>query len=74
MLKPRISQMERVIALTASLPPNSRMRQKLSQALVGTLWESLQHPPLSYYGDTHQYRTADGSYNVRSITLLIDWS
>lgn len=57
-------QMERIIALTASLPQNSKMREKLSQTLVGTLWESLQHPPLSYYGDLHQYRTADGSYNV----------
>ncbi|KAI4157320.1 MAG: hypothetical protein LQ342_008381 [Letrouitia transgressa] len=55
--------MERIIALTASLPQNSKMREKLSQTLVGTLWESLQHPPLSYYGDLHQYRTADGSYN-----------
>ncbi|KAL8910281.1 MAG: hypothetical protein Q9171_004404 [Xanthocarpia ochracea] len=55
--------MERIIVLTASLPPNSKMREKLSQTLVGTLWDSLQHPPLSYYGDIHQYRTADGSYN-----------
>ncbi|KAL8627546.1 hypothetical protein Q9189_006747 [Teloschistes chrysophthalmus] len=58
--------MERIIVLTASLPPNSKVREKLSQQLVGTLWDSLQHPPLSYYGDTHQYRTADGSYNVGS--------
>ncbi|KAK0508750.1 hypothetical protein JMJ35_009026 [Cladonia borealis] len=55
--------MERMIALIASLPPNSRVRDKLSQTLVGTLWDSLQHPPLSYYGDRYQYRTADGSYN-----------
>ena len=59
--------MERIIALTASLPHNSKMREKLTQTLVGTLWESLQHPPLSYYGDQHQYRTADGSYNVTSV-------
>ncbi|KAI4129585.1 MAG: hypothetical protein LQ338_002159 [Usnochroma carphineum] len=55
--------MERLIALIASLPQNSMMRAKLSQAFVGTLWDSLQHPPLSYYGEQHQYRTADGSYN-----------
>ncbi|KAL8711250.1 MAG: hypothetical protein Q9220_004395 [cf. Caloplaca sp. 1 TL-2023] len=55
--------MERIIVLTASLPPNSKMREKLSQTLVGTLWDSLQHPPLSYYGDEHQYRTADGHNN-----------
>ena len=57
-------QMERLIALTASLPHNSKMRDKLTQKLVGTLWDSLQHPPLSYYGEQYQYRTADGSYNV----------
>ena len=56
--------MERIIALTASLPPNSKMRDKLSQQLVGTLWDSLQHPPVSYFGEQYQYRTADGSYNV----------
>lgn len=72
-------KMERIIVLTASLPPNSKVREKLSQQLVGTLWDSLQHPPLSYYGDTHQYRTADGSYNVgsalHSVTHgLIRWS
>lgn len=57
-------KMERIIALTASLPQNSKMRAKLSHTLVGTLWDSLQHPPLSYFGDKFQYRTADGSYNV----------
>ena len=36
----------------------------MTQTLVGTLWDSLQHPPLSYFGDQYQYRTADGSYNV----------
>lgn len=56
--------MERLIALTASLPQDSKMRAKLSGTLVGTLWDSLQHPPLSYYGEQHQYRTADGSFNV----------
>lgn len=56
--------MERIIALTASLPQNSKMRDKMSQTLVGTLWETLQHPPLSYFGDQHQYRMADGSFNV----------
>ena len=61
------------MVLTASLPPNSKMREKLSQTLVGTLWDSLQHPPLSYYGDIHQYRTADGSYNVWKGSSLPVW-
>lgn len=62
--------MERIIALTASLPQSSKMRAKLSQTLVGSLWETLQHPPHSYYGEEHQYRTADGSNNVRCPFVL----
>lgn len=56
--------MERVIALVASLPESSKMRGKLSRKLVEGLWNSLQHPPTSYYGKQFQYRTADGSNNV----------
>ena len=56
--------MERVIALTASLPETSKTRAKLSDTIIDGLWDSLQHPPLSYLGDKFQYRTADGSYNV----------
>ena len=58
------SQMEKVMKLTASLPPNSKMRKKLSDTIVTTMWNTLQHPPQSYYGDNYQYRTADGSNNV----------
>ena len=57
-------QMEKVMKLTASLPPNSKMRKKLSDIIIQTMWSTLQHPPQSYYGDEYQYRTADGSYNV----------
>lgn len=31
--------------------------------MVKTLWESLEHPPLSYEGDEYRYRMADGSNN-----------
>lgn len=57
--------MEKLIAITASLPETSATRHKLSCTIVDTLWDSLQHPPLSYHGDKFQYRTPDGSYNVR---------
>ncbi len=56
--------------LTASLPPNSAMRKKLSNTLIRTMWGSLQHPPQSYYSDQFQYRTADGSYNVRYLKTI----
>lgn len=55
--------MEKMIALTTSLPETSRMRHKLTCTIIDTLWDSLQHPPLSYLGPKFQYRTPDGSFN-----------
>ncbi|KAF1994656.1 heme peroxidase [Amniculicola lignicola CBS 123094] len=55
--------MERLIGITASLPSTSKTRVKLTHTVVDTLWDSLQHPPLSYLGDEYQYRSADGSNN-----------
>ena len=62
-------QMERVIQLAASLPDGSETRTALTGTLLKGLWDSLQHPPLSYLGDDYQYRTADGSNNVRRMEL-----
>ncbi|KAF2456698.1 fatty acid oxygenase PpoC [Lineolata rhizophorae] len=55
--------MERVIQLVADLPSRSKNRVDLTNAFLGELWNSLQHPPLSYMGDKFTYRQADGSYN-----------
>ncbi|KAK2731617.1 hypothetical protein FQN57_003270 [Myotisia sp. PD_48] len=55
--------MEKIIAITASLPRSSKARKKLSGLIINKLWTSLQHPPMSYFGNNYQYRTADGSYN-----------
>ncbi|KAF2199499.1 heme peroxidase [Delitschia confertaspora ATCC 74209] len=55
--------MEKVIAVAAALPETSKTRGKLTEVMIDGLWDSLQHPPLSYMGDKFQYRTADGSYN-----------
>ncbi|KAL2006622.1 hypothetical protein VTN00DRAFT_9290 [Thermoascus crustaceus] len=55
--------MEKMIAIAASLPRNSKAREKLTGLMIDTLWQSLQHPPLSYLGNKYQYRTPDGSYN-----------
>lgn len=56
--------MERLIELTSELPLSSKNSLQLTHALVDRLWSDLQHPPLSYLGDEHMYRQADGSYNV----------
>ncbi|KAK2808634.1 hypothetical protein FQN50_004498 [Emmonsiellopsis sp. PD_5] len=55
--------MERVIQLVASLPPESKAREQLTNTFVTELWDSLPHPPLSYLGDDYRYRAADGSNN-----------
>lgn len=58
--------MERLIQLAISLPDGSLGQSKLTGTLLKSLWDSLLHPPLSYLGDSYEYRTADGSNNVRS--------
>lgn len=60
-------QTERVIQLAASLPNGSETQTRLTGTLLKGLWDSLLHPPLSYLGDDNEYRTADGSNNVRCI-------
>ncbi|KAL7623519.1 hypothetical protein AAE478_007202 [Parahypoxylon ruwenzoriense] len=55
--------MERVIQLVAGLPHNSQLREELTNSFLNELWYTLDHPPLLYMGDKHQYRMADGSWN-----------
>ncbi|KAI1389341.1 linoleate diol synthase [Hypoxylon trugodes] len=55
--------MERVIQLVAGLPDKSRLREELTNVFINELWYTLDHPPLLYMGDKHQYRMADGSWN-----------
>ncbi|KAL5333992.1 heme peroxidase [Aspergillus crustosus] len=54
---------ERIIQLAASLPDGSETQEKLTGSLVKSLWDTLDHPPLSHLGDENEYRTADGSDN-----------
>lgn len=56
--------MERVIALVADLPHQSKLREEMSNKFIAELWDSLEHPPLLYIGDKYMYRSADGSNNV----------
>lgn len=55
--------MERVIQLVSGLPSHSKNRVDLTNSFLDELWNSLQHPPLSYMGDQYIYRQADGSNN-----------
>ena len=57
-------QMEKIIQFVSSLPSTSSIQVKITDGLITNLWNVLLHPPLSYVGDLHQYRAADGSYNV----------
>lgn len=52
--------------LVAGLPATSKARGDLTNSFLDQLWNSLQHPPMSYMGDDFTYRSADGSNNVRT--------
>ncbi|CAJ2503004.1 Uu.00g103980.m01.CDS01 [Anthostomella pinea] len=55
--------MEHAIQMVAGLPDRSRLREEVTNRLLDELWNTLDHPPLLYMGDKHQYRMADGSWN-----------
>lgn len=52
-----------VLMVPSSLPDTSIHRKQLTNTFVDQLYNSLQHPPLSYLGDDFKYRRADGSGN-----------
>ncbi|EKG17339.1 Cytochrome P450 [Macrophomina phaseolina MS6] len=54
---------EGIIQLAASLPNTSGLRDDLSGSFIKTLWNGLEHPPISYLGESFKYRAADGSNN-----------
>ncbi len=55
-----------MVEIAGMLPHDSPIRNSVQAKTVATLYNSLQHPPESYLGEKHQYRTADGSYHVRN--------
>lgn len=59
----RKMHMEEIMQLIAALPDRSARRVQLTGTLLDVLWNSLQHPPMSYLGDAFRYRSADGSNN-----------
>ncbi|UNI17108.1 hypothetical protein JDV02_003484 [Purpureocillium takamizusanense] len=46
---------ELLIGILTSLPSTSSTRTKLTNKLIDTLWDNLQHPPLSYVGGDVKY-------------------
>lgn len=59
----RKMHMEEIMQLLAALPDRSANRVEMTGMLLDVLWNSLQHPPMSYLGDDFRYRSADGSNN-----------
>lgn len=55
--------MERIIQLTADLPPGDRFSDTLTNNFLNQLWNDLDHPPKSYLGYDYIFRKADGSNN-----------
>jgi hypothetical protein len=55
--------MEQIIRLAASLPQGNKLLSDLTGQFIGLLWNTLEHPPLSFQGNDFKYRMADGSNN-----------
>ncbi|KAI2623299.1 heme peroxidase [Hypoxylon sp. NC1633] len=50
---------ELLIGILTSLPSTSNARTQLTNKLIDTLWDNLQHPPLSYVGGDVKYEVVD---------------
>ena len=59
----KLMHMEEIMQLVSALPTRSAKRVELTGLFLDELWNSLQHPPLSYLGDKYTYRSGDGSGN-----------
>ncbi|KAI0897973.1 heme peroxidase [Annulohypoxylon nitens] len=50
---------ELLIGILTSLPSDSKIRTQLTNKLIDTLWDNLQHPPLSYLGGDVKYEVVN---------------
>jgi cytochrome P450 len=55
--------MEKLIRTAVAFPDNSATGRTVTDGFLTTLYNDLQHPPISYLGKNYQYRSADGSFN-----------
>lgn len=54
--------MESMIAVAAKLP-DGFLQDKITNTLVTTLWNDLEHPPQALLGEEYEFRQPDGSNN-----------
>ncbi|KAI6090870.1 heme peroxidase [Hypoxylon rubiginosum] len=52
---------ELLIGILTSLPSTSKTRTQLTNTLIDTLWDNLQHPPLSYVGGDLNYEVVNST-------------
>ncbi|EQK99321.1 linoleate diol synthase [Ophiocordyceps sinensis CO18] len=52
---------KKVIGILTSLPSTSKVRTFLTNKLIDSLWNNLQHPPLCYVGGDVKYEVVSGS-------------
>lgn len=66
---------EVLIGILTALPSTSNARVKLTNKLIDTLWDNLQHPPLSYVGGDVSYEVvgAEESQNNTETTDFIEF-
>ncbi|KAI1106136.1 heme peroxidase [Jackrogersella minutella] len=50
---------ELLIGILTALPSTSNARTQLTDKLIDTLWDTLQHPPLTYVGGDVKYEVVD---------------
>lgn len=55
--------MEKLIRTAVAFPDDSATGKTVTNGLLTTLYNDLQHPPVSYLGEQYKYRSADGSFN-----------
>ncbi|KAK0625776.1 linoleate diol synthase [Immersiella caudata] len=57
---------EALIGILTALPAKSKLRTVLTNKFLDTLWNTLQHPPLSYVGGNVKYEVVDPTASASS--------
>lgn len=55
--------LENLVQLLSKLPPASKEGKQLTDGLLTSLWQALDHPPTTSLAPDFKYRSADGSGN-----------
>ncbi len=62
--------LEKLVTSLAKLPGDSKFGKQMTDTLIDTLWDALQHPPTMSLGKEYQYRKPDGyGNNMHNPTL-----